>query len=74
MKCPDFPQLKQPVEELGRVGKRVPGALGFIGRSGGSIGTNENKLLEGIGRWARPRTILIKRQDHQPGSLLRPLI
>jgi hypothetical protein len=24
MKCPDFPQLKQPLEELGRAGKRVP--------------------------------------------------
>jgi hypothetical protein len=24
---PDFLQLKQSVEELGRVGKRVPGAL-----------------------------------------------
>jgi hypothetical protein len=28
IKCPDFPQLKQPVEELGRAGKRVPGAPG----------------------------------------------
>jgi hypothetical protein len=28
MKCPDFPQLKQPVDELGSAGKRVPGALG----------------------------------------------
>jgi hypothetical protein len=28
MKCPDFPQLKQLVEELGRAGKRVLGALG----------------------------------------------
>jgi hypothetical protein len=46
----------------------------LIGRSGGSIGTNENSLLEGIGRWAMRRTILIKRSDHQPGSLLRPLI
>jgi hypothetical protein len=46
----------------------------LIGRSRGSIGTNENRLLEGIGRWARRRTILIKRSDHQPSSLLRPLI
>jgi hypothetical protein len=28
MKCPDFPYLKQPLEELGRAGKRTPGALG----------------------------------------------
>jgi hypothetical protein len=28
MKCPDFPQLKQPLKELGMTGKRVPGALG----------------------------------------------
>jgi hypothetical protein len=27
IKCLDFPQLKQPVEELGTPGKRVPGAL-----------------------------------------------
>jgi hypothetical protein len=46
----------------------------LIGRSGGSSGTNENRLLEGIGKWARRRTILIKRSDHQPGSLLTPLI
>jgi hypothetical protein len=25
MKCPDFPQLKQSVDELGRAGKRVSG-------------------------------------------------
>jgi hypothetical protein len=32
MKCPDFPQLKQPVDKLGSAGKRVPGALGlFVG-------------------------------------------
>jgi hypothetical protein len=28
MNCPDFPQLKQPVDELGSAGKRAPGALG----------------------------------------------
>jgi hypothetical protein len=28
MKCPHFPQLKQPVDELGSAGKRAPGALG----------------------------------------------
>jgi hypothetical protein len=26
IKCLDFPQLKQPVEELRRAGKRAPGA------------------------------------------------
>jgi hypothetical protein len=28
MKCPDFPQLKQPVDELGSAGKQAPVALG----------------------------------------------
>jgi hypothetical protein len=28
MKCPDFPQLNQLVDELGSAGKQVPGALG----------------------------------------------
>jgi hypothetical protein len=28
IKCPDFPQLKQLLDELGKAGKRVPGSLG----------------------------------------------
>jgi hypothetical protein len=30
MKCPDFPQFKQPVDEVGSAGKRAPGALGGV--------------------------------------------
>jgi hypothetical protein len=46
----------------------------LICRSGGSGRTNENGLFERIGGWTRRRTILIKRSDYQPGSLLRSLI
>jgi hypothetical protein len=46
----------------------------LICRSGGSGRTNENRLLERIEGWMRRRTILIKRSDYQPGSLLRSLI
>jgi hypothetical protein len=46
----------------------------LICRSGGSGRMNENRLFERVGRWTRRRTILIKRSDYQPGSLLRSLI
>jgi hypothetical protein len=46
----------------------------LICRSGGSGRTNESRLFERIGRWTRRTTILIKRSDYQPGSLLRSLI
>jgi hypothetical protein len=38
MNYPDFPQLKQPVEELGRAGKWVPGALGWLVGAGAVVG------------------------------------
>ena len=38
MKCPDLPQLKHPVEELGKAGNRVPGAPGCFGVVGAVLG------------------------------------
>jgi hypothetical protein len=38
MKCPDLPQLKHPVEELGKAGNRVPGAPGCFGVVGALLG------------------------------------
>jgi hypothetical protein len=46
----------------------------LICRSGGSGRANENRLFEWIGGWTRRWTILIKRSDYQPSSLLRSLI
>jgi hypothetical protein len=54
-------------EEMSTSGTRL------ICRSGVSCGMNENRLFERIGGWTRRRTILIKRSDYQPGSLLRSL-
>jgi hypothetical protein len=56
MKCPDLPQLKQPLDELGTAGKRAPGhSADCSGR--GRCGTNEHGLSEGICGWTRRRTI-----------------
>jgi hypothetical protein len=38
MKCPDFPQLKQPIDELWSAGKRVPGTLGWFVEVGAVAG------------------------------------
>jgi hypothetical protein len=48
MKCLDFAQLKQPVEELGESRETSTRGTRLIGRSGGSSGTNKNRLLEWI--------------------------
>jgi hypothetical protein len=71
MKCSDLPQLKQPLEELDRAGKRALGALGCLG--GGRSGMNEHGLSEGICGWARRRTICIERSNYQPCPLFRSL-
>jgi hypothetical protein len=47
MKCPDFPQLKHPLEELGRAGKRVPGALGCLLGAGAVVGRIKMGCLNG---------------------------
>jgi hypothetical protein len=47
MKCPDFPQLKQPVEELGRVGKQVLGALDRLVGAGAVVGRIKTVCLNG---------------------------
>jgi hypothetical protein len=47
MKCSDFPQLKHPLEELGRVGKRVPGALGSLLGAGAVVGQIKIDCLSG---------------------------
>jgi hypothetical protein len=47
MKCPDFPQLKQLVEELGRAGKRVLGALGWLVGAGVVVGRIKTGYLNG---------------------------
>ena len=40
IKCLDFPQLKQPVEELGRAGKRLPGIAGMVLTLGMAVDAN----------------------------------
>jgi hypothetical protein len=47
MKCSDFPQLKQQVEELGRAGKWVSGALGWLVRAGEVVGRIKTGCLNG---------------------------
>jgi hypothetical protein len=47
MKCPNFPQLKQPVDELGSAGKRVPGALGWVLEVGALAGRMNTGCLKG---------------------------
>jgi hypothetical protein len=47
MKCSDFPQLKHSLEELGRVGKRVPGALGSLLGAGAVVGQIKIDCLSG---------------------------
>jgi hypothetical protein len=47
IKCPDFPQLKQPVEELGRAGKWVPGAPGWFVEVRAAVGLIKTGCLKG---------------------------
>jgi hypothetical protein len=47
MKYPDFPQLKQPVDELGSAGKRVPGALDWVVELGAVAGRMNAGCLKG---------------------------
>jgi hypothetical protein len=47
MKCPDLPQLKQPLEEVGTAGKRAPGALGSLFWAGAGVGQMNTGCLKG---------------------------
>jgi hypothetical protein len=47
MKCPDFPQLKQLVDELGSAGKQALGALGYVVEVGAVAGRMNTGCLKG---------------------------
>jgi hypothetical protein len=74
MKCLDFPQLKQPLEELGRAGKRAPEHSADCSNRGRS-GTDKNWSLERICGWMRKIMIWVNMTNQQPrplpGSLKR---